>query len=191
MDELGRVGYLLSPILLGWLAHGLSMSRGWGSRLARPIDRGATFRGKPLFGANKTWRGVVVIGLGTAVGFAIQSLALHSIAACRSLEYWDYARPETIGIGFLVGAAGMLGELPNSFLKRQFDVGPGDAGRGLPGAAFFLLDQFDLLIGVWPVLALVMAPTWSRVAASALLLLLVHPLATLAGFLLGMRKSAR
>ena len=36
--------------------------------LARPIDGGRTFRGQPLFGRNKTWRGLAVMSVASVSG---------------------------------------------------------------------------------------------------------------------------
>ena len=72
MSDLLFVTSLLVPLLLGLVVHGLCMKFGWLSRLAKPIDQGQTFRGRRLFGANKTYRGIVAVGLGTALGFGLR-----------------------------------------------------------------------------------------------------------------------
>jgi hypothetical protein len=51
----------------------------------------------------------------------------------------------------------MLAELPNSFLKRQLGIGAGQAGRGVFGFVFYVIDQVDMLVGVWLVLSLAIA----------------------------------
>jgi hypothetical protein len=52
-------------------------------------------------------------------------------------------------------------------------------------------DQLDLLLGYWLVWAVVLPVTCTRVALSALLVGGIHPLLTVAGYLLGMRPTPR
>jgi CDP-2,3-bis-(O-geranylgeranyl)-sn-glycerol synthase len=73
-----------------------------GHRLERPVDGGRRLRdGRPLFGASKTWRGMVAALLATAAAAELMGLA------------WP--------IGALIGAAAMLGDLLSSFTKRRLD----------------------------------------------------------------------
>lgn len=52
-------------------------------------------------------------------------------------------------LGFASGLAFMLAELPNSFLKRQLNVAPGEAPpRPLLAMLCFVLDRTDSVIGV-------------------------------------------
>ena len=51
--------------------------------------------------------------------------------------------------GFLLlGTGYVVGELPNSFFKRELDVAPGGAAKGWLGPVFWVIDQVDSLIGV-------------------------------------------
>lgn len=50
-------------------------------------------------------------------------------------------------LGGLVGAAYMLAELPNSFIKRQLGIAPGERGRGTAGMTFRIVDHTDSFIG--------------------------------------------
>lgn len=191
MHEFGRMGFLLAPLLAGALFHGLCMQRNWLRGLARPIDGGHRFRGRPLFGPNKTWRGVAALGIGTGLGFALAATGVARFPALGAWTLMDYRLPDVAIVGVLLGAVGMLAELPNSFAKRQLGIGPGTAGRGGLGLAFFVVDQIDILLGIWLVLACWIEVNPARVLYSAAWLLLVHPLATVVGYLLGMRTTAR
>jgi hypothetical protein len=66
----------------------------------------------------------------------------------------------------VVGMAAMLSELLNSFFKRRLNVAPDAASYGLAGVVFYVLDQVDMLIGVWAVLGFVVAVTVARVLGS-------------------------
>lgn len=156
----GQMLWLALPVIVSGVFHMVVVKKGWLAGLARPIDGGRCLRGRRLFGDNKTWRGVVVmIGAGAAAG-ALQGLlggqALGELSALG--EVWLLA-PTAPGYALQYGAAHAifgfgyaLGELPNSFLKRQIDIAPGKTGAGILGAFFFLLDQGDsvascLLVG--------------------------------------------
>jgi hypothetical protein len=190
MDEFLKVSYLLSPLLVGLAAHGMCIKLGWLRLLARPIDAGATLRGRRLFGANKTYRGVVAVALGTAAGFGLQ-MALHRGGVARGWELLDYGSAAVVGVGLATGAAAMLAELPNSLLKRQLGIAPGTAGGGMWRAVFYVLDQVDMLAGVWLVFGFVVTITVARVLWSVVFLFIAHQLLTVIGYRLGMRATAR
>jgi hypothetical protein len=57
-------------------------------------------------------------------------------------------------IGFLLGLAYVLLELPNSLIKRRFDISPGKSGKGIK-SIFIFLDQADSLFGCVLVIAMV------------------------------------
>src|SRR4051812_37916696 len=89
--EFWAISYLFSPLLIGLTAHGFAIKFGWFSALVKPIDNGKTFRGKRIFGANKTFRGIAMTALGTAFGFAVQAVILHRAEIFRKLELLDYS----------------------------------------------------------------------------------------------------
>jgi dolichol kinase len=140
--------WLIAPVVLAGFVHSVVIHRDLLPRLARPLDCGRTFRGRRIFGANKTWRGVIVMSTMSALG----ALALHSP---RVLEL---PVPAASPGGFLLlgstlGLAYSLAELPNSFVKRQLGVAPGARSRARRKTQF-LIDQLDSVIGVVAVLAL-------------------------------------
>jgi hypothetical protein len=189
-QEFLKISYTLAPLLLGLTFHGLCIKFGWLTWLGRPIDAGITLRGRPLFGVNKTYRGVIAVALGTAAGAGVQVL-LHKAGVAREAELLTYGKLSVLGIGAALGAAAMLAELPNSALKRQLGIKPGQAGRGWASAIFYVLDQVDMLVGVWIVLGIAIGVTVSRILWSVAFLFIAHQLLTLVGYRLGMRATAR
>ena len=189
--EIAGVAYLLCPLLVAALLHGLCLAYDWLAFLARPIDAGRTLRGRPLFGHSKRWRGPIVVAAGAGLAFALQRSVLHRFDAIASLELLDYAALPGWWLGALAGAAAELAELPNSFVKRQLDIAPGKTARGPLAVAFYLWDQLDLLAGYWLVFGCFVPPTPLRVAVSILLVGGLHPVVTVIGYLLGMRPTAR
>jgi CDP-diglyceride synthetase len=189
MMQVLQLAYLLLPLLGGALANGLCIRAGWLRRLAVPLDGGIRFRGKRLFGPNKTVRGIVVAALGNMVVFGVQSTALHSIDWLRACEAFDYTSVNGWWFGMVMGMAAGLAELPNSFAKRQLDIAAGGPGRGAAGAIFYVVDQVDVLAGVWPVWGWVVQPTVTRVLLSVVLLFFAHQGVTLVGHALGLRRT--
>ena len=191
MKEFLVITYLFLPLLVGLALHGFCIKYDILPCLRRPIDRGRKFRGKRIFGDNKTYRGVVAVSFGTAIGFGLQSLLLHRIASIRSIELFDYAFFKSVGLGVAVGVAAMLSELPNSFIKRRLDIAPGTAAKGWKAVIFYAYDQIDFAIGAWLALAVAVPVTIGRVSLSLALLLVAHQLMSSVGYALGMRKTAR
>jgi hypothetical protein len=191
MGEFWQISYLFAPVLLGLIVHGFVIRLGLLRFLFRPIDRGAQFRGKRLFGENKTWRGIVSTTLGTALGFVIQALWLHNYESVQRLELFEYSLPKALVVGLLVGVACGISELPNSFIKRQIGIAPGATASGAVNLVFYIIDQVDFLVGAWIVLIFVIAISPVRVLYSFVFLFVTHQVISFLGYLLGMRKTAR
>ena len=104
-------------------------------KLAVPIDRGITIGDHWLFGPNKTWRGVVVMTCGTAIGAAL----LFPITPPAPL-----GTVERAVAGALMGLSYTLAELPNSFVKRRLGIAPGE----VTGRVQELADLADSVLGV-------------------------------------------
>jgi hypothetical protein len=187
MSELALVASLFGPLFVGLVFHGLCIKFGWLRLLAVPIGGRVVFRGRPLFGANKTYRGVFAVALGSAAGYSLQRLAPQlQPPAFHALSTFGVA-----SLGFTLGAAAMLSELLNSFLKRQLDIAPGAPGRGPAALFFYIFDQVDFLLGAWLIAWRWVAPTLPRVLWSILFVLVVHQIISALGAVLGMRASAR
>ncbi len=183
--------YLVLPLLGGAAVHGICMKHGWLAFLARPMDGDRRYRGRPLFGHSKTFRGPVLVAVGAGVVFMLQCQLLHRLEGFASIELVDYGQLPGWGLGLLAGAVAELAELPNSFVKRQLDIEPGGTARGPLATVFYVWDQLDVLIGFWLVMAFWVPATPLRLALSVVIVGIVHPLLTVAGYLLGMRPTAR
>ena len=187
VKDLRLVVLLVGPLVAGLALHALCRRLGWLRRWRVPIDRGVRLRRRPLFGANKTWRGVAAVAAGSALGYALLTVAgLLPGGVAPSLSAGQFAF-----IGALMGAAAMLGELPTSFLKRQLDIAPGTTGRGALAPVVWLLDQLGVLVGCWLVLGPIVGFSAPRLAWSALVVGVARPLASLAGARLDVESAAR
>ena len=189
MRDLPGLLYLLLPLLGGAVASGLCIRFGWLRALARPIDGGRTLGGRPIFGPNKTLRGVLAVVIGNTLVLGLQSAALHYAPAIRRVELFDYGMVNGWLVGLAVGTLAALAELPNSFLKRRLNIPAGQSGPGATGALFYFVDQVDILVGVWLAYSLVVDVTLWRVVLSVGLIFVLHQAVTLIGGGLGMRPT--
>jgi hypothetical protein len=187
MDDLRFVTLLFTPLGLGSLFHGLATYFGWFPGLLLPIDGGIRLGGEPLFGASKTWRGVLTVAAGTALGYALA--AMGTGLTIPELAGESPAFASLFGLCF--GAGAMLGELPNSFVKRRLRWASGTSPRGLPGALSYFVDQVDLVGGCWLVTALVAPPTAPRILVSLVFVFVFHQPSTVLVYLAGIRTSLR
>lgn len=189
--EFWGVLYLVAPLLVGAVLSGVAIRYDVLPRLKRPIDGGRRWRGRPLFGPNKTWRGVLTVSVGNILGIGLQSTVLHGVPALRAVELFDYGAVNGWLLGLLLGLLTAFAELPNSAFKRQSGIAAGGPGSGLSGAFFYVLDQVDVLPGFWLAYAVVMPVTPKLVLISFLILFLGHQAVTLIGYALGMRRTLR
>src|SRR5262249_37061865 len=148
-DPLSCALFLTVAFILAGLAHSAWLRTAASRRLLLPLDGGARFRGRRVFGDNKTVRGfVVMVPAAVASVAAIHALVLRfppSIAA----DLWKLDATGYAGLGAWAGLGFMLGELPNSFVKRQLDVAPGMAPPSRTGTAVvFVVDRLDSIIGM-------------------------------------------
>jgi CDP-2,3-bis-(O-geranylgeranyl)-sn-glycerol synthase len=104
----------------------------------RPVDFNKKFRGEPLLGPHKTWRGVV---LGIFVGFLVACFQkyLYRFAIIQKLSLLDYAQINILLFGTLISSGAVFGDLISAFVKRRL--------RLKPGAKFLPFDQTNYVIG--------------------------------------------
>jgi CDP-2,3-bis-(O-geranylgeranyl)-sn-glycerol synthase len=106
-----------------------------------PLDLNRTYKGKPIFGTNKTWRGLIggtIIGALTAG--VLQQLLQDNFAWARAISAdINYSSWTAVVLGGLLGAGALLGDAIESFFKRRVGV--------KPGHPWFPFDQTDYIIG--------------------------------------------
>lgn len=152
-----RFAWLAAPVVAAALVHVVVLRFRWFEPLRIPLDGGAVWRGRRVFGDNKTVRGAVVM-------IAVSTLAaiLQGVFRLPSLEYFDYGAANLPLVGMLLGIGFVAGELPNSFVKRQLGVPPGAHG----GVWHTLADQLDSVVGALVTLSMVwVAPLYVWVLA--------------------------
>jgi hypothetical protein len=169
MNSLACAWFLIGAFVIAGLAQTTWLATAVSRRFAWPLDGGATFRGRRVFGANKTLRGFVVMVPAAAGAFAFLAALIGNPAAAG---LWPLSVPGYALLGACAGVGFMAGELPNSFIKRQLDVRPGDrAQHPLSAAVQFLIDRIDSGVGMLIAVSVV-APT---PAMAWLLVLVIGP----------------
>jgi len=178
--------WVFLPVIGAFLAHAPVLRFDLLPWLARPIDAGATFRGRRLLGANKTWRGALAMA-GGVLGAAL--------VLARAPWFWSRLPAEIRAAGalryaLLLALGTVLAELPNSFLKRQLDIEPGAQRPSIGGRLLSILDQGDFVFGAW----LLLAPVWVmsplEAAVAFVVVVSVHLVVNVIGYAIGARKSA-
>jgi hypothetical protein len=183
---IGQALYLAAPVALCGILHMVVVKRGLFARLATPLDGGRTFGGAPVFGPNKTWRGVWVMIAGTALLGGLQGLLASALGyRFPALDFGAVAGapgtldPLRLATGYgcvnaVIGLGYVLGELPNSFFKRRLAIVPGKVSRGVIGAFFFLLDQADSVLAGLLLCRLFFGVSWALVLTGIAVLTALH-----------------
>lgn len=125
---LQHICIVLVPLIFSNVLHMIVIKKDAFQWLKHPIS-------KKLFGTNKTWRGFVFVSF-------INAFLLYSINFVFDLKLVD-----AFFVGFILGFAYMLFELPNSFMKRKLGIQSG-AQANSNKILFSLLDKMDSALGV-------------------------------------------
>ena len=181
--------WLAAPVIAGGLLHVFAIRLNLLPSLAAlPLDGGATCRGRRVFGDNKTVRGVVLMLLFTIVCALAQAWLIERFAWAQELTLPGMRVVPPWQWGALLGAGYILGELPNSFIKRQLEIAPGAPGRGRSAPFFWVLDQADSLIGTVVAMAFVWTPPVAVLIALFAVTLVVHPMVAGIMVMLGLKN---
>ena len=187
MTTLAEMYITLMPVMLAGILNMAWCKLPLAKFLAKPIDAGLTlWDGKRLFGDNKTWKGFLgMMALGCLGSLLWGWICTRSIYL---LEHNYLYRSHEAGyvvydalVGSWLGLAYAFAELPNSAVKRRFDIAPGkrlrepgdvaegqsgppaegqsgdppaNFGRVVLSILFSILDQADSVIGMVLALAL-------------------------------------
>lgn len=179
------------PFVLAGLIHIAIIKYGFLKSFARiQLDGGAKISGQPIFGQNKTLRGAVIVILSTMLFFMLEGIAARHSSFIARLAIVDIDVVPSIGWGALLGVGCILGELPNSFLKRRLKIEPGAESRnGFLKAFFWVMDQIDSLLGV-----IILARFYWKPSLRVLIMLfgiaiVIHPIGAAIMVRLGLKRT--
>ncbi len=144
----------LLPIIPGGILNMAFVKSKFLQSWAKPVDGGLVLSdGKRLFGANKTWKGLIGMIVFTVICTIVLNIFPTQSAAFRSGRSLNDIPYEGL-YGASLGLVYTLFELPNSFIKRRLDIAPGKNATGIKGILFTVIDQTDSIIGSAIVLSL-------------------------------------
>jgi len=175
--------YFFLPAYLTNMTPSLSAQLGFLKSLAKPLDFNKTFKGAPLLGSHKTWRGVI---LGPTMGIFmvfLQKYLFSKFALIREISFFDYQKENLFLFALLITFGAVFGDLFFAFIKRRLNLEP--------GARFLPFDQINYVIGAAIFLTLFLETNIAVEVWITILILtfLLHVTATQLGFLLGLSRS--
>ncbi len=146
--------FLMTAFVIAGFVQSYWLRSEWSKRFRYPIDGGRTFRGHRIFGDNKTWRGFVAIVPSVSLAFVAVRL-FFLLLGDLGAAMWPHAVVGYALLGLVAGTGFMIGELPNSFVKRQLGIPPGERPIN-PTAQWicFVVDRLDSILGGMLFLAL-------------------------------------
>lgn len=190
---MGRMYITLMPVILAGVCNMVFVKTSLYKNHCKPIDNERCLAdGKRILGENKTW-----IGFLSMIAFTILFQILWGVI-CKAVGWENiheiYQVKENIPIynivfGFFFGFAYVICELPNSFVKRRFDIPPGKSKFTKIGVFFFVLDQFDSIFGVILVLAFLVNLSVERYFAYVALGGVTHLVVNIILYISKMRKN--
>lgn len=173
-----QTSILFVPLIFSGVLHMAVVRADLLSALKIPIHR-------QWFGANKTWRGAVVMPMLTVVGCFL-TREIEQSAASHPAVGFGQAHP--LWLGLMLGAAYILSELPNSYIKRRRGIAPGK----MPEEQrfwFALGDQGDSAIGCLLVYWLFFGIDWTVALTFLILGTALHLCFNVVLYWFGLRKN--
>jgi len=152
VDPIAGAAVLIAAFVLAGVAQVAWFASSGSRRFAIPLDGGLTWRGHRLLGDNKTIRGFVVMIPAAACALPLVADVVERVAPG---SVWPLSSSAYAALGAWCAAGFMLGELPNSFAKRQLGVAPGAAATGRGRRWQLILDRLDSALGVLAAASLV------------------------------------
>jgi CDP-archaeol synthase len=169
-----QVFWFMLPVVIAGLIHVAVIKLGWLAALARyPLDQRLTVKGRRLLGDNKTVRGALVMTGATAIVTFLLARIPGSLPSRLAVDPAQVTRPAIWGL--LLGAGYILGELPNSLIKRQIGIAPGAAAAGRLKMFGWIVDQIDSVVGAFLALAVIWRPDPAFIALVIAVTLVLHP----------------
>jgi CDP-2,3-bis-(O-geranylgeranyl)-sn-glycerol synthase len=160
-------------ILPAWVANSAAIDVSglpYIKKYSAPVDFGMKWRGKRIFGDGKTWRGIVA--------------GILAATACALLQS-HYQIPGYIQmtphLGFLLGLGALVGDMVESFIKRQSGL-----ERGHP---LFLMDHLDYIFGAMFFAWIIVPVSFGYLIMACLITVPVHFIANIVAWVLKLKKK--
>ena len=183
------MGWLITPVLVAGIGQVAILKAGVLPRLAAPLDLGVQWRGKPLLGPRKTWRGVIVMTTLSALTARVQAAAARRIPGLRAICPFDYRDVNPWLLGGTLGLGYCIAEVPNSFVKRRLGIAPAQTSPRLAWLQY-LIDQSDSVVGCVAALRFFYRPTRTETGLAFALGLALHVAVDQLMHALGVKRRA-
>ncbi len=189
LDPFACALFVVAAFVIAGIAQTFWLRSELSQRFAMPLDGGRSFRGKRIFGDNKTARGFIVMVPAAALAFAGLYHFLAVLQPRWTEGIWALTGFQFFALGGLASFGFMIGEIPNSFLKRRLGLSPGGTPRGrLARLACFLGDRLDSILGMLLAMSLVVPTPWQLWLFVLLIGPGIHLLFSAALFSLGVKR---
>ena len=146
-----------------------------------PIDLGKSWRGKPIFGSHKTFRGFVFGVAGAVLVVYIQSILFSQGGMWREISIVSYTNYSVVLFGFLLGFGSLAGDAVESFIKRRISI--------KPGGSWYFFDQVDYIIGALLFCMFIFIPSIIHIIAILILGVFLSFFTSYIGYYLGLKDS--
>jgi CDP-archaeol synthase len=145
LEYLLQVALIIFPVFMAGVLFIVTLKLGLLADWKIPLDGGRFFRGRRIFGDNKTLLGLLFFPCGAVLAY-VSGIVLAQVGIFPSQSVLRYSF-EGVPFIFGYGLAYTLGELPNSFFKRQRGVAPGARAKGnIEKKVFAFIDRADSIV---------------------------------------------
>jgi CDP-diglyceride synthetase len=173
------------PILLAAVFHMFVIRYNWFSFFLYPLDHFRKLNGKRIFGDNKTYRGLFVMNSASILFCFLFELSLSHFPILKQYNLLLFDQYSFTVYGLVFGMGYILGELPNSLIKRQLDIKEGKT----KGFIQSFVDMLDSIVLLSILLLFISNFEWKHVLGGMLFYGLLHLSINYSLFLLKVRKE--
>lgn len=175
-----------TPVIFAAIFHMVVIKHQWLESWTYPLDHKKTYRSNRIFGNNKTYRGVfVMITASVFFTYVYYTLNQYNIVL-QKYNLLNTQKYSFVFYGVLFGFGYIIGELPNSFIKRQMNVSEGKS----PEIWIRIIDQVDSVLIIMLLLVAFSFFTWTHFFIGVFFYGIVHAVINYLLFLMGLRKEA-
>jgi len=171
-NEIISTLYLFLPCYVANMAPVVAKKFNLFPSLAKSLDGSSDENSRQIFGANKTYRGILV-GIIAGALTAFTQFLLVDNPFLGKISVFPYTAQNFFIWGILLGGGALCGDLVKSYLKRKRGIAPGER--------WLLWDQLDMVFGGIIFGSLMYRFSWQAI----LVLLIISPLLILAVNILG------